>query len=178
MKPNAARVFFTGIFSVFFICKVPAQIRYRTRYDIALSAEAGGISPFISANFEFVPFKSNHSFVVVRAGAGFKATSSSKSVSVPLSLTHNFSINKAKKDCDAAPQKVFRELFLETGLGMTYISSLDQRPLIYLAPILGIRKQFVKWGKSDVFFYKIHLTPIYVENHFRFGAGLSLGHSI
>lgn len=178
MKQNTARIFFTSLFSIFFISKVPAQIRYRTRYDIALSAEVGGISPFISANFEFVPFKSKHSFFVVRAGAGFKSTSAAKSVSVPFSLTHNFAINKTKKDCSAAPPKAFRELFLETGLGMTYVSSLGQRPLIYLAPILGIRKQFVKWENSDVFFFKIHLTPIYTEKHVRFGAGLSLGHSI
>lgn len=177
MKLYAARLFFAGIFSVLLIHKASAQIHYRTRYDIALSAEVGGISPFVSANFEFVPFKTKNSFGVIRAGAGFKSTSASQSVSVPFSLTYNFAMNR-KKDCDAAPQRVFKERFLEMGLGMSYISSLGQRPIIYLAPILGIRKQFIKWGKSDVFFYKIHLTPIYAEKHFRFGAGLSFGHSL
>ncbi len=177
MKRNAARVFFAATFAVLLIHKASAQIRYRTRYDIALSAEVGGISPFVSANFEFVPVKTRNSFGVIRVGAGFKSTSTSQSVSVPFSLTYNFGMN-SKKDCDAAPQRVFKERFLEMGLGMSYISSLGQRPIIYLAPILGIRKQFIKWGKSDVFFYKIHLTPIYVENHFRFGAGLSFGHSL
>lgn len=178
MKLYTARLIFAGILSVLLIHKASAQIRYRTRYDIALSAEVGGISPFISANFEFVPFKTNNSFPVIRAGAGFKSTSTSQSVSVPFSLTYNFAINRAKKDCDAAPQRVFRESFFETGLGMSYVSSLGQTPIIYFAPILGVRKQFVKWGKTDVFFYKIHLTPIYAERHFRFGAGLSLGHSL
>lgn len=178
MKRNAARLFFAAIFAVLLIHKAFAQVHYRTRYDIALSAEIGGISPFVSANFEFVPFKTKNSFGVIRVGAGFKSTSTSQSVSVPFSLTYNFFLNKVKKDCDAAPQKIFREKFLEMGLGMSYISSLGQRPIIYLAPILGIRKQFVQWGKADVFFCKIHLTPIYAEKHLRFGAGLSLGHSL
>lgn len=178
MKLYAARLFFAGIFSVLLIHKASAQIRYRTRYDIALSAEVGGISPFVSANFEFVPFKTNNSFAVIRAGAGFKSTSTSQSVSVPFSLTYNFAINGIKKDCEAAPQRVFKERFLETGLGISYVSSLGQSPIIYFAPILGIRKQFVKWGKADVLFYKIHLTPIYAEKYLRFGAGLSLGHSL
>ena len=98
-------------------------------------------------------------------------------VSVPFSVTYNLAIN-GKKDCDAAPQRVFKERFLEVGLGMSYISSLGKSPEIYFAPIIGIRKQFIKWGKSDVFFYKIQLTPIYAEKHFRFGAGLSFGHSL
>lgn len=178
MKRNTTRLFFAAIFSVLLIHKVPAQKRYRTRYDIALLAEVGGISPFLSANFEFVPITTNNSFAVIRAGAGFKSTSTSQSVSVPFSLTYNFAINKVKKDCDVAPQRVFGERFLETGLGMTYISSLGQRPVFYFAPIFGIRKQFVKWGKADVFFYKIQLTPIYAEKHFRLGAGFSLGHSL
>ena len=177
MKRNVTRLLFTGIFSVLLIHQAFAQIRYRTRYDIALSAEVGGISPFVSANFEFVPFKTKNSFAIIRAGVGFKSTSVSQAVSVPFALTYNFAIN-GKKDCDAAPQRVFKERFLETGLGMSYISSLGQSPKIYFAPILGIRKQFIKWGKSDVFFYKIQLTPIYAEKHFRFGAGLSFGHSL
>lgn len=144
---------------------------------MAISAEVGGISPFVSANFEFVPFKTKTSFGAIRVGAGFKSTNASQSVSVPFSLTYNFGMN-GQKDCDAAPQRVFRERFVETGLGASYVSSLGQRPVFYFSPILGIRKQFVRWGKSDVFFYKIHLTPIYAENHFRFGAGLSFGHSL
>ncbi|WP_188768630.1 hypothetical protein [Emticicia aquatilis] len=177
MKRNTARLHFAGILSFIFFCKTAAQIQYRTRSDIALSAEIGGISPFLSANFEFVPYKAKNSFGVIRAGVGFKSNSTSQAVSVPFSLTYNFLLNK-KKDCDAAPQKVFKERFLETGLGLSYVSSLGQRPVLYLAPIVGLRKQFIKWGKSDVFFYKIHLTPIYAEQHFRFGAGLSLGHSL
>lgn len=144
---------------------------------MAMSAEVGGISPFVSANFEFVPFKTKTSFGVIRVGAGFKSTNASQSVSVPFSLTYNFSTNR-KKDCDAAPQRIFRERFLETGLGLSYISSLGKKPVLYFAPIVGIRKQFIQWGKSDVFFYKIHLTPIYAEQRFRFGAGLSFGRSI
>ncbi len=144
---------------------------------MAMSAEVGGISPFVSANFEFVPLKTKTSFGVVRVGAGFKSTSASQSVSVPFSLTYNFSMNR-KKDCDAAPQKIFRERFVETGLGLSYISSLGKKPVLYFAPIVGIRQQFIQWGKSEVFFYKIHLTPIYAEQRFRFGAGLSFGRSI
>ena len=178
MKQNTVQLFFAGLFFVLLISKASAQIHYRTRYDTALLVEVGGISPFVSANFEFVPFKTNHSFAVIRAGGGFKSTSTSQSVSVPFSLTYNFAINKAKKDCDAAPQRVFRERFLETGLGMSYISSFGQRPVIYFAPILGVRKQFVQWGKSNVLFYKIQLTPIYAETYFKFGAGLSLGYSL
>lgn len=177
MKRNTARLFFAGIFSVLVIHKASAQIRYRTRYDIALSAEVGGISPFVSANFEFVPFKTKTSFGVIRVGAGFKSTSTTQSVSVPISLTYNFLMNRIK-DCDAAPQRVFRERFLETGIGLSYISSLGKKPVLYFAPIVGIRKQFIHWGKSEVLFYKIHLTPIYAEQRFKFGAGLSFGCSI
>jgi len=101
-----------------------------------LSAEVEGISTFVSANFEFVPVKTKNSFGVIRVGAGFKSTSASQSVSVPFSLTYNFGIN-SKKDCDSAPQRVFKEKFLETGLGMSYVSSLGQSAVFYFAPILG-----------------------------------------
>lgn len=144
---------------------------------MGMSVEVGGISPFVSANFEFVPFKTKTSFGVIRVGAGFKSTNASQSVSVPFSFTYNFLMNR-KKDCDAAPQRVFRENFLEAGLGMSYVSSLGKQPVLYFAPIVGIRKQFIQWGKSEVLFYKIHLTPIYVEQRFKFGAGLSFGCSI
>lgn len=178
MKRNTARLLFAGIFSLLSIFNAPAQIRYRTRYGMALSAEVAGISPFVSANFEFVPIKSATSFAVFRVGAGFKSTSSSQSVSIPLSLTYNFAINKSKNYCETAPQTLFKENFLETGVGMSYVSSLGQQPQYLFTPILGIRKQFIRWGKAEVLFFKIHLTPIFTDGSFRFGAGLGLGRSL
>jgi hypothetical protein len=170
------RLFFAVPFSLLLFHQTYAQNRFRTRYDIALSAEAGGISPFVSANFEFVPFKTKTSFYVIRAGAGF-ISNGTQGVSVPVSLTYNIWL-KGKQNCDAAPKRLFNETFAEFGIGSSYISFIGEKSKYYFAPIVGIRKQFSKWGDSGVFFYKIQLTPIYSEQNFKFGAGLSIGHAL
>jgi hypothetical protein len=174
VRRNTARLFFTVFLFLFY--QASAQNRFRTRYDIAISVEAGGISPFVSANFEFVPFKTKTSFYVIRAGAGF-ISNQTQGASVPVSLTYNVWL-KGKENCDAAPKRFFKETFAEFGVGSSYISFLGESPKIYIAPIVGIRKQFSKWGNSDVFFYKIQLTPIYSEQAFKFAAGISVGHSL
>jgi hypothetical protein len=171
-----SRLFFAVPFSLLLFHQTYSQNRFRTRYDIALSVEAGGISPFVSANFEFVPYKTKTDFYVIRAGAGF-ISNSSQGVSVPFALTYNVWL-KNKAHCDAAPQRFFRETFAEVGVGSAYISFLGEKGKFLFAPIVGIRKQLNKWGSSNVFFYKIQLTPIYSDQHFRFGAGLSIGHSL
>lgn len=172
------KIFFAVFVPLFFLNRVAlySQTRYRTRYDVALTAEVGGMSPFVSANFEFVPFKTKTSFGVIRAGAGF-ISNGSQGVSVPVALLYNF-ILKGKENCDAAPKRSFRETFLEVGVGSTYVSFLGQKAKYYFAPTVGFRKQFIRWGDSNVFFYKAHLTPIYADQRFRFGADISIGHSL
>jgi hypothetical protein len=168
--------FYFAVFFYLFIFKISAQNVFHTRYDMALSAEIGGISPFFSANFEFVPLKTKTSFLNVRAGAGY-ISSTSQGISVPVSLTYNRLI-KQKTICDARPKSSFKETFVEIGLGASYITVLGEKPKIYYAPIIGIRRQISKWGSSNVFFYKIQITPIYTEKHFKFAAGLSIAQSI
>lgn len=174
VKRNTVRFFFAGLILIFH--QTYSQNRFRTRYDLAITVEAGGISPFVSANFEFVPFKTKSSFYVIRAGAGF-ISNGSQGVSVPIAFTYNFWL-RGKPNCDAAPKRLFKETFAEIGVGSSYISYLGEKSKIYIAPIVGIRKQFSKWGNSDVFFYKIQLTPIYSEQNFKFGAAISVGHSL
>ncbi len=174
--PRVTRFFFAVPLFLLLFHQTYSQNRFRTRYDVAVSVEAGGISPFVSANFEFVPFKTKTSFYVIRAGAGF-ISNTSQGVSVPVSLTYNVWL-KGKQNCDAAPKRFFKETFAEFGVGSSYVSFLGEQPKIYFAPIVGIRKQLTKWGDSGVFFYKIQLTPIYSEQNFKFGAGLSIGHSL
>lgn len=174
--PRVSRLFFAGFFTLLLFHQTYSQNRFRTRYDVAVSAEAGGISPFVSANFEFVPYKTKTDFYVIRAGAGF-ISNTSQGVSVPVSLTYNVWL-KNKTNCDAAPQRYFKEWFGEMGFGTSYVSFLGQKPKFYFAPIVGIRRQFSKWGESNVFFYKIHLTPTYTEQHLKFAAGFSIGQSL
>lgn len=167
------------IFAVFFyftITQITAQNFFRTRYDLALSAEIGGISPFFSANFEFVPLKTKTTFLNIRAGAGFISTGS-QGISIPVALTYN-SLIKQKTICDSRPKRNFKETFVETGFGASYISVLGEKSKMYYAPIIGIRRHFSKWGSSNVLFYKIQITPIYTEKHFKFAAGLSIAQSI
>ncbi len=167
---------FSFITTFFLFFQAYSQNRFQTYYGIALSAEAGGVSPFVSANFEFVPYRTKTTFYVIRAGAGF-ISNGSQGVSVPVAITYNVWL-KNKKNCDAAPQQYLKETFAEVGFGASYISFLGQEPIYYVAPIIGIRKHLMKWGTSSVFFYKINLTPIYSAQSFRFGAGFSIGHSL
>jgi hypothetical protein len=180
LRPKIVKHFYTILLLSCFSSQVYAQKAYKTHYDLAFSVEFMGISPETSLNLEYVPLQYKRSFLSLRVGAGFMFMKN-RGVSFPSSVTYNLLLTRPNsQECNPFPRKTQGEWFLEMGVGQTLASYYDEAitdKKYYISPILGLRKQILRQGFSNIFFYKFQLTPRKIADDWEFYGGISIGSS-
>jgi hypothetical protein len=186
---------FLGIFLSAGIAE--GQFIYRTQYTSALMVEGFGISPIVSANYEWAPIRLNKSFYVARIGFGFipgeRGTGSG--FSIPVQTSYVFKLPKLVSDymrsLNTFPPKLRFESFIETGVGGARIiyPGKDQRN--YYNLFLGFRQQLLidTPPKPRIIYARIGINPrvnrkglVFFENNANGGqnffGGIALGVSL
>lgn len=187
----------TAIVVLLFFENSQSQIMYRTRYKSAIMAETFAISPIGSINYEYLPFRWQHSFLATRIGLGFLpggeetdvgSVTNGGGVSVPVSVTYNYLLNNLRRGmnkrvsvrCKSAPSKIAAEWFLEGGAGHTIAAYRTTETRSFTFLILGLRQQviFDIPPHPRVVFLRLNVTPSYSVGKYELRGGVSLGVSL
>lgn len=114
---------------------------YSPAQSWAVTAELGGLSPFLSINAEHTPIASEGGFLVLRGGVGH-SLGRSVLCSLPHAVSWHVLLNGRTKGCP--PVSPGNSTFLELGVGGVYplYTTKDLEAAYRWSPLLGVRHYF------------------------------------